>query len=72
MAIRICCRHPTATTDWVQNALGFDGFGATRVYAFFLLSGMLVTASFDRQRSVRVCRVAQLRACGRQWRAARW
>ncbi|RDJ99976.1 acyltransferase family protein [Paraburkholderia lacunae] len=43
---------PDGTTDWVQNALGFDGFGALGVYAFFLLSGMLVTASFDRQRSV--------------------
>ncbi|RKT26713.1 peptidoglycan/LPS O-acetylase OafA/YrhL [Paraburkholderia sp. RAU2J] len=42
---------PDGTTDWVQNALGFDGFGAFGVYAFFLLSGMLVTASFDRQRS---------------------
>ncbi|CAE6691770.1 acyltransferase family protein [Paraburkholderia domus] len=43
---------PDGTTDWVQSALGFDGFGALGVYAFFLLSGMLVTASFDRQRSV--------------------
>ncbi|HEX3639224.1 MAG TPA: acyltransferase family protein, partial [Paraburkholderia sp.] len=43
---------PDGTTDWVQNALGFDGFGALGVYAFFLMSGMLVTASFDRQRSV--------------------
>jgi peptidoglycan/LPS O-acetylase OafA/YrhL len=42
---------PDGTTDWVQNALGFDGFGALGVYAFFLLSGMLVTASYDRQRS---------------------
>ena len=42
---------PDGTTDWVQNALGFDGFGALGVYAFFLLSGMLVTASFARQRS---------------------
>ncbi|NML29813.1 acyltransferase family protein [Paraburkholderia antibiotica] len=43
---------PDGTTDWVQNALGFDGFGALGVYAFFLLSGILVTASYDRQRSV--------------------
>ncbi|RFU45629.1 acyltransferase [Paraburkholderia sp. DHOC27] len=42
---------PDGTTDWVQNALGFDGFGAFGVYAFFMMSGMLVTASFDRQRS---------------------
>jgi peptidoglycan/LPS O-acetylase OafA/YrhL len=42
---------PDGSTDWVQNALGFDGFGAFGVYAFFLMSGMLVTASFDRQRS---------------------
>ena len=54
---------PDGTTDWVQNALGFDGFGALGVYAFFLLSGMLVTASFDRQRSVprfAVLRIARL------------
>jgi peptidoglycan/LPS O-acetylase OafA/YrhL len=43
---------PDGTTDWVENALGFDGFGALGVYAFFLLSGILVAASFDRQRSV--------------------
>ncbi|MGF6772813.1 peptidoglycan/LPS O-acetylase OafA/YrhL [Paraburkholderia sp. GAS199] len=43
---------PDGTTDWVRNALGFDGFGAFGVYAFFLMSGILVTASFDRQRSV--------------------
>jgi peptidoglycan/LPS O-acetylase OafA/YrhL len=42
---------PDGSTDWVRNALGFDGLGALGVYAFFLLSGMLVTASFDRQRS---------------------
>ncbi|AFT86462.1 acyltransferase family protein [Paraburkholderia phenoliruptrix] len=54
---------PDGTSDWVQNALGFDGFGALGVYAFFLLSGMLVTASFDRQRSVprfAVLRIARL------------
>jgi peptidoglycan/LPS O-acetylase OafA/YrhL len=42
---------PDGTIDWVQSALGFDGFGALGVYVFFLMSGMLVTASFDRQRS---------------------
>jgi len=56
-------QSPDGTTDWVENALGFDGFGALGVYAFFLLSGMLVTASFDRQRSVprfAVLRIARL------------
>jgi peptidoglycan/LPS O-acetylase OafA/YrhL len=42
---------PDGSSDWVQNTLGFDGFGALGVYAFFMMSGMLVTASFDRQRS---------------------
>jgi peptidoglycan/LPS O-acetylase OafA/YrhL len=42
---------PDGATDWVRNALGFDSLGALGVYAFFLLSGMLVTVSFDRQRS---------------------
>lgn len=42
---------PDGSTDWVWNALGFDGFGAFGVYAFFMMSGILVTASFDRQRS---------------------
>ncbi|CAB3680494.1 hypothetical protein R8871_02479 [Paraburkholderia graminis C4D1M] len=54
---------PDGSSDWVHNALGFDGFGALGVYAFFLLSGMLVTASFDRQRSVprfAVLRIARL------------
>jgi peptidoglycan/LPS O-acetylase OafA/YrhL len=51
---------PDGTTDWVQNALGFDGFGALGVYAFFLLSGMLVTPR------------CVSRACGRRWRALRW
>ena len=54
---------PDGSSDWVHNALGFDGFGALGVYAFFLLSGMLVTASFDRQRSVprfTVLRIARL------------
>jgi peptidoglycan/LPS O-acetylase OafA/YrhL len=39
------------SVDGALAALGFDGFGAFGVYAFFLLSGMLVTASFDRQQS---------------------
>jgi len=54
---------PDGSSDWVHNALGFDGFGALGVYAFFLLSGMLVTASFDRQRSAprfAVLRIARL------------
>jgi peptidoglycan/LPS O-acetylase OafA/YrhL len=42
---------PDGTSDGVWSALGFDGFGALGVYAFFMLSGLLVTASFDRQRS---------------------
>jgi len=40
-----------SAADWVHNALGFDSFGALGVYAFFLLGGILVTGSFDRQRS---------------------
>jgi len=54
---------PDGSSDWVHNALGFDGFGALGAYAFFLLSGMLVTASFDRQRSAprfAVLRIARL------------
>ncbi|MPW17389.1 acyltransferase family protein [Paraburkholderia sp. CNPSo 3157] len=42
----------TDATDGVASALGFDGAGSLGVYAFFLLSGLLVSASFDRQRSV--------------------
>ncbi|WP_144112652.1 acyltransferase family protein [Paraburkholderia sp. BCC1886] len=57
---------PDGATDWVERALGFDGLGALGVYAFFLLSGMLVTASFDRQRSV--ARFAALRIA-RLWPA---
>jgi peptidoglycan/LPS O-acetylase OafA/YrhL len=38
-------------TDPVTTVLGFDGFGSLGVYAFFLMSGILVTASYDRQRS---------------------
>jgi peptidoglycan/LPS O-acetylase OafA/YrhL len=54
---------PDGTTDWVRNALGFDGFGAFGVYAFFMLSGMLVTASFERQGSAprfTVLRIARI------------
>ncbi|HZZ09848.1 MAG TPA: acyltransferase [Paraburkholderia sp.] len=43
---------PDGNADWVTRALGFDGAGALGVYAFFLLSGILVTASFHHQRSV--------------------
>jgi peptidoglycan/LPS O-acetylase OafA/YrhL len=38
-------------TDPLAAALGFDGFGSLGVYAFFLMSGILVTASYGRQRS---------------------
>ena len=38
-------------TDPVTIALGFDGLGAFGVYAFFMMSGILVTASYARQRS---------------------
>lgn len=44
-------QSPDGTSDPVGTALGFDGSGCFGVYAFFLLSGMLVTASFARQRS---------------------
>lgn len=45
-------QQPDGGGDRVTAALGFDGAGSLGVYAFFLLSGILVTASFDRQRSV--------------------
>jgi peptidoglycan/LPS O-acetylase OafA/YrhL len=38
-------------TDPATAFLGFDYTGSLGVFAFFLLSGILVTASFDRQRS---------------------
>ncbi|WP_199541450.1 acyltransferase family protein [Paraburkholderia kururiensis] len=41
-----------SATDPATATLGFDSFGALGVYAFFLMSGMLVTASFVRQRSI--------------------
>jgi len=37
--------------DPLGTALGFDGLGSVGVYAFFLMSGLLVTASYARQRS---------------------
>jgi peptidoglycan/LPS O-acetylase OafA/YrhL len=42
---------PDGHSDPIRTAFGFDGATSLGVYAFFLLSGMLVTASFDRQRS---------------------
>jgi peptidoglycan/LPS O-acetylase OafA/YrhL len=42
---------PDGGADPVWTAFGFDGTGSLGVYAFFLMSGILVTASFDRQRS---------------------
>ena len=56
-------QQPDGSADWVQSALGFDGLIALGIYAFFLLSGMLVTASFDRQRSAprfAVLRIARI------------
>ncbi|PCE27420.1 acyltransferase [Paraburkholderia acidicola] len=44
-------QSPDGTHDPVAASLGFDGAGSFGVYAFFLLSGMLVTTSFVRQRS---------------------
>ncbi|WP_227243949.1 acyltransferase family protein [Paraburkholderia caribensis] len=42
----------TGAGDAVAAALGFGGAGHLGVYAFFLISGLLVSASFERQRSV--------------------
>ncbi|MDR3098930.1 MAG: acyltransferase [Paraburkholderia sp.] len=42
---------PDGHTDLITALLGFDYSGSLGVFAFFLLSGLLVTASFDRQRS---------------------
>ncbi|CAB3776183.1 hypothetical protein LMG28688_00182 [Paraburkholderia caffeinitolerans] len=42
---------PDGHIDFVTTLLGFDYSGSLGVFAFFLLSGLLVTASFDRQRS---------------------
>lgn len=44
-------QQPDGHTDLATALLGFDYSGSLGVFAFFLLSGMLVTASFDRQRS---------------------
>ncbi|MFP6556756.1 acyltransferase family protein [Paraburkholderia sp. B3] len=44
-------QQPDGRVDLVTAFLGFDYSGSLGVFAFFLLSGMLVTASFDRQRS---------------------
>ncbi|WP_028218318.1 acyltransferase family protein [Paraburkholderia oxyphila] len=44
-------QQPDGHTDLATAFLGFDYSGSLGVFAFFLLSGMLVTASFDRQRS---------------------
>lgn len=38
--------------DAVAQALGHDASGALGVFAFFMLSGILISASYDRQRSV--------------------
>jgi peptidoglycan/LPS O-acetylase OafA/YrhL len=54
-AVVYCHAYVIQTTnaiDGVTTALGFDGAGSLGVYAFFLMSGILVSASFDRQRSV--------------------
>lgn len=42
---------PDGHKDVVTTVLGYDYSGSLGVFAFFLLSGILVTASFDRQRS---------------------
>lgn len=42
----------TDAGDGIAAALGFSGAGYLGVYAFFLMSGLLVSASFERQRSV--------------------
>jgi len=54
-AVVYCHAYVIQTTDGgdrLTAALGFDGAGSLGVYAFFLLSGLLVSASFERQRSV--------------------
>lgn len=42
---------PDGQIDAATRFLGFDYSGSLGVFAFFLLSGILITASFDRQRS---------------------
>jgi len=54
-AVVYCHAYVIQTTDGsdrITAALGFDGAGSFGVYTFFLLSGLLVSASFERQRSV--------------------
>jgi peptidoglycan/LPS O-acetylase OafA/YrhL len=54
-AVVYCHAYVIQTTDGsdrIAAALGFDGAGSLGVYAFFLMSGLLVSASFERQRSV--------------------
>jgi peptidoglycan/LPS O-acetylase OafA/YrhL len=57
---------PDEHHDFVTALLGYDYSGSLGVFAFFLLSGILVTASFDRQRSA--ARFIALRA-SRLWPA---
>ncbi len=42
---------PDGNIDAVARLLGFDYAGSLGVFAFFLLSGILITASFEHQRS---------------------
>ena len=42
---------PSRHEDVVRWLLGYDYAGSLAVFAFFLLSGILVTASYERQRS---------------------
>lgn len=42
---------PDGNIDAAARLLGFDYAGSLGVFAFFLLSGILITASFDRQHS---------------------
>lgn len=51
---------PDGHVDAVTSLVGFDYSGSLGVFAFFLLSGILITASFDRQGSA--ARFAALRA----------
>lgn len=44
-------QQPDGHVDFAADWLGFDYSGSLGVFAFFLLSGLLVTLSFDRQRS---------------------
>jgi peptidoglycan/LPS O-acetylase OafA/YrhL len=53
-------QFPDGHTDAATSLLGFDYSGSLGVFAFFLLSGILITASFDRQGSA--ARFVALRA----------